>query len=474
MIKDKLFHASNGLCSKSYQIPASGFLLPALLFATTFIVAVGLVTAQLALSNLGQATNEGYRLETQFAADAGLDYGIQNLNQNGAWSGTSGEVVLMQDSRSKTTFQTTVTNDADPFKKFMDVTARSYVPATSVNPKVERKFEVQLRGVSGGSYAVVTGVGGLIMNNNAKIVGGDVYVNGEITMSNSAQIGLTTSPVNVKAAHQNCPEPADATYPRVCNSGENGQPITLNNNAKMYGEVRATNQTSGTNMFNPGLVAGGAPPAALPSHDRSALVNAVNASGNVLTSSQASCSSGTKTWPANTKITGSVSVTNSCKVTIEGDIWITGDISVSNSAELHVKNGLTAPPVIMIDGVSGFRISNGAKLQSNNASPTPIGFRIITYWSQAGCSPDCADVTGTALYNSRNTTTIELDNNSSAPQTEFYARWSRVKITNSGNVGALVGQTVEISNSGTITFGTSVTGVGGVSAWAIQSYKRTF
>jgi hypothetical protein len=453
---------------------AEGFLLPALLFATTFIVAVGLVTAQLALSNLQQASNEQYRLETQFAADAGLDYGIQSLNQNGNWAGTSGEIVLQQDSKSKTTFQTTITNDVDPLKKFMNVTARTYLPATSTTPKTERKYQAELRGVAGGSYAIVTGVGGLIMNNNSKIVGGDVYVNGEIDMSNSAQIGLTTSPVNVKTAHQSCPEPANATYPRVCNSGENGQPITLNNNAKIYGEVRATNQTNGNNMLNPGLVSGGALPADLPTHDRAALITNVNASGNVLTGSQASCSSGIKTWPANTKITGNVAVTNSCKVTVEGNIWITGEASISNSAELIVKNGLTTPPEIMVDGSSGFRISNSARLRSNNASPNPIGFRVITYWSQSSCSPGCTSVTGTALYNSRNNTTIQLDNSASAPQTEFYARWSRVRITNSGNVGALVGQTVEISNSGTITFGTSVTGVGGVSAWAIESYKRTF
>ncbi len=447
-----------------------GFLLVALLFTSTFIMVVGLVTAQLALSNLQLATTELYRVNTQFAADAGLDHAIQNLNANGSWAGSS-ELTLLEDANTKVTFQATVVNDTDPLKKFINVTARTYAPKTNSTPRIQRKFQVELRGVSGGTYSVVTGVGGLIMANSSKIVGGDVYVNGEITMSNTSQIGLTSSPVTVKAAHQNCPNPADATYPRVCNAGENGQPITLTNSAKIYGEVKATNQTNGASMSNPGLVAGGAAPAALPSHDRTGLTSAITSEQ---TGTIASCSSGAKTWPANLKITGDVTISNTCKVTVEGNVWITGNLSVQNSAEIIVKNGLTTSPTLMIDGSSGAKFTNSAKLKSNMNSPDPIGFRVVTYWSQAACSPNCSNVTGTDLYNSRNSTTIELTNGSSGPQTEFYARWSRVSISNGGNIGALVGQTVEIKNSGTITFGTSVTGTGGAAAWVVESYKRTF
>lgn len=446
-----------------------GFLLVSLLVVTFFIVSAALITSQLALSNLRSSTVEYYRLNSQLAADAGLDRGVYELNQDGDWTGTT-EQILYEDTGSKTTYETTVVNDTDPFVKYLRVTGKTYSPKTSATPRVERQYEVKLRGVGGGSYSVVTGVGGLIMSNNSKIVGGNVFVNGEIRMSNSSQIGLTTSPVNVKAAHQNCPNPPDATYPRVCNSGENGQPITLNNSAKIYGEVQATNQTNGSGMSNPGLVSGSPAPGDLPSHDRAAQVAAV---ATTQSASTASCSSGTKTWPANLKITGNVSVSNSCNVTVEGDVWITGTLNVSNSAQVIVSNSLSSPPAVMIDGSGGLNISNNSLLKSN-ASVTPVGFRMITYWSSASCSPGCADVTGMDLYNSRNSTTISINNSAAGPQTEFYARWSRVSVSNGGNVGALVGQTVELSNSGTITFGTSVTGVGGVSAWIVDSYKRTF
>ncbi|MGH7196794.1 MAG: hypothetical protein ACREGJ_03460 [Candidatus Saccharimonadales bacterium] len=451
-----------------------GFVLVALLVTTFFIVAAGVATAQLALTNLQAASVDQHRVNAQFAADAGLDRAIYDLNQDDNWTGSGSEVILYEDSKVRTTYETTVVNDAtDEYKKYIRVTGRTYAPKTSSTARVERKFEVAMRAITAGNFSVVTGVGGLIMTNNSKIVGGNVYVNGEINMSNSAQIGLTTSPVSVKAAHQSCPSPPDSNYPRVCSSGENGQPITLNNLAKIYGEVQATNQTNGSGMSNPGLVGGSVAPSALPTHDRVAQVNAV---ANTQTGASAGCSSGTKIWPANLKITGDVTISNTCNVTVEGDVWITGRLTLSNSAELVVNNGLTTAPVLMSDGQNGLRLNNGTILRSN-ANATPVGFRVVTYWSTNSCTISTTspcELTGTDLYNSRNTTTIELNNSSSGPQTEFYARWSRVALGNSGNVGAVVGQTVQLSNSGTISFGTSVSGVGGISAWVVDSYKRTF
>lgn len=459
------------MIQKSQQ---SGFLLVSLLIVTFFIVITGVVTSQVALNNLRAATVEHSRLNAQLAADAALDFSVYTINQDHDWEGTlsetPSEVTIFEDADTKVTYESEVIDDADPYVKYIEVTGRTYSPKTSPDPRVERKYEIKLRGVGGGSFSVVTGVGGLVMSNNAKIVGGNVFVNGEISMSNSAQIGLTTDPVDVKAAHANCPSPANGTYPRLCASGEDGQPISISGSAHIYGEVMANNQTSGSGMTDPGLVAGSVAVGNLPSHDRDAQKSAV---ANNQTGAAAGCSSGTKTWPANLKITGNVTISNTCKVTVQGDVWITGRLNLSNSAELIVDNSLINPPVLMIDASGGLGMSNSSILRSNNQA-TPVGFRVITYWSQASCQPDCADVTGTDLYNSRNTTTISLSNSASGPNTEFYARWSRVSINNSGNLGALVGQTVQLTNSATVTFGTTVTSVGGISAWVIDSYKRTF
>ncbi len=455
--------------TRPQQLHDNGFVLVALMIISSFILALGLVTAQLGLSNLRLATAETYRVNAQFAADAGLDSAIQNLNSDETWTGSGGEVTLLDNGIMKSTYNTTVTNDADPGFKYVSVTARTYVPSTNTSPRIERKFQIKLRGVGGGSFSVVTGVGGLVMSNNSKIVGGNVYVNGTITLDNSALIGLTSSPVAVKAAHQSCPTPPNGTYPQVCNSGENGQPIAVNSsNSKIYGEVQGTNQTDGAGMYNPGLVAGSPAPLALPTHDRDAQKAAVT---TTVTGASVSCNNGTQTWAANTKITGNATISNKCEITVLGDIWITGNLTFNGSAKIIVGNGITTPPVIMIDGAQALAMRNSAVFTSN---AVPTGFRIVTYYSRASCSPDCGNVTGTDLYNSRNDATIDLDNSSSGTNTEFYARWTKVLINNSGNLGALVGQTVELRNSATVVFGTRVSGVSAYSAWIIEYYKRNF
>jgi hypothetical protein len=49
-----------------------------------------------------------------------------------------------------------------------------------------------------------------------------------------------------------------------------------------------------------------------------------------------------------------------------------------------------------------------------------------------------------------------------------------VNVANTGSIGALVGQTVQLQNSGTISFGTSVVTGGGTTAWIIDGYRRVF
>lgn len=458
---------------RSSQKREHGFLLVSMLVTTFIIIAISIVTAQLVLNNYRISSGESYRLNAQFAADAAADYAITQINQDQDWAGTSGEVELLENSRERSTYEVTVSPGASEDEKVISAVGRAYQPDNPSGINYERKLEIILRPVGGGvgTFSVVTGVGGLSMSNNAKIVGGEVYVNGRINLSNSSQIGLTNQPVNVKAAHQSCPVPPDSTYPRVCASGENGQPITLSGNSHIYGEVIATNQANGAGMSNPGLTSGTASVSALPDHDREAQVAAVTSHQ---TGGAAGCSGGVKIWPANLKIAGNVQVSGSCKITVEGDVWVTGTIQLSNSAQLIVKDGLATPPVIMVDASGGFEASNSSTLVSN-ANTTPVGFRIITYWSQAACSPDCDDVTGEELYNSSPVKTIKIANSASGPNTEFYARWTTVEVNNGGDVGALIGQTVAMSNSATVTFGAEVTEFQEVpAAWVVDSYKVVY
>jgi len=448
--------------------PQDGSVVLIFIAVLPFLILMATYFMELAVTSFKVAVKDQFHTYAQFSADAAVDYSLQQINQDTNWTGTGTEVELYNDGKVRTTYEVAVADNASGGKT-LTATGRGYRPAGSATPQASVKLNVDLRPVQSGDYSIVTGVGGLFLSNSAKIIGGDVLVNGEINLTNSAQIGLTTNPVNVEVAHQTCPNPADATYPRICSGGENGQPISITNTAHIYGSVSANNQTDGTAMTNPGLItSSGVAAQPLPPHDRDAQKAAAT---TLITGAAASCSGNqTRTWAANTKITGDVTISNNCIVTLVGDVWITGLLTVKNSSKIIVADSLgTTRPNLMVDGQKA-DLSNSAELKSN-ASGT--GVQLINYWSNAACSPDCANLTGLDLFNSRNSITIELNNSAAGPESVFYSRWTRVLITNSGQIGALVGQTVELKNSGTITFGTTAQ-PGGSTFWVIDGYRRSF
>jgi hypothetical protein len=443
-----------------------GSALVSIIIMFPFLILLVALYMQLSVSNFNISRRDQFRTHAQFATDAGTDYAVQQIAADPDWLGTGSQIDVHNNGTVRTTFEVTVA-DVDADTKTITSVGRSFTPIGASVPRSSVTIKTDLRAVTSGNFSVVTGVGGLYMSNSAKILGGAALVNGEVVMSNTAQIGLSTAPITLDVAHQTCPNPPNASYPQVCGPSENGQPISLSGSAHIYATVRANNQTSTAGMSDPGLTASsGVTPGAMPPHDRDAQKAAV---ASTINASDAGCSSGTKTWTANLKIEGNVVVSNSCQVTVEGDVWITGTLTVRNSAQVKVADSLgSTRPDVMIDGSSA-QFQNSAVLASNSSG---TGFQIITYRSSPSCSPDCADVTGQELYNSRNLTTINLQNNASAPNTIFYARWTRVTLSNSGQVGALIGQTVQLTNNATITFGASVGS--GPTFWVIDNYRRTF
>lgn len=448
-----------------------GSVLLAFVIMLPFLILIGSYYIDLSVTSFGLAKRGQMQTHAQLGADAGVDYAIQQINQSDSWSGTAGEVeVLPLTNNHRTSFEATVT-DSGSNEKTITSTGRSYLGSSS-SPQSDITVEVKLRGVQTGAASVVSGVGGMIMRNSAKVVNGAVYINGDLSMSNSSQIGLSILPVDVEVAHQSCPDPATSSYPQVCGVGENGEPISISHTAHIYGDVEARNQSSGTGMSNSGLIdcnessPGDCPdPVSLPDYNRDAQKAAVSSEQS---GASAGCSNGTRTWTNNLKINGSVTVSGTCVVTVQGNVWITGSLEIRNSATVLVANSASTPPVIMIDGSSGIRMRNSSTLASNTSE---TGFRIITYHNSLS-DPD-ASPSGTSLFSSKDLVTIDLDNSASAPNTELYARWSKLTAGNGGSVGALVAQTVELRNSIAVTFGTSVSGTGDT-IWVIDSVKREF
>ena len=128
----------------------SGFVMPVLLFTVSFIVVLITVAASLSLSTYNLASRERFKVNAQLAADAGLDIGITELNIDSAWTGSGGEITLLDTPKLRTTYETVLIDGADEDRKILAVTARAYSPSTATEPKITRQYELDLQAVTSG------------------------------------------------------------------------------------------------------------------------------------------------------------------------------------------------------------------------------------------------------------------------------------------------------------------------------------
>jgi len=451
-----------------------GVILPAILIIMLILTSVGLSIAALSINQLNLTTRNVQAANTLLAAEAGVEFSLYQLNQDVTFTGFDEEVTFVDNqTHGRTTYQTTVEPGTINDEKIITSTGRIYTSASDTDPQVTRSVRAIAVGTTTDDFSVQTGPGGLIMTNSATIANGDVHVNGFLDMQNSSRIGLPGNPENASldVAHINCPNPPDENFPRQCEEGE-GQPISVSVNAEINAAVCATNQTDDTNMNSPGLIEGcEASTVGLPDYPRGDHRDQVLDADTTMSGNQASCTqnNGTVVWPENLRVNGDVTTRLNCEVIVEGNIWVQGDITMNNSSAIRVADGLEESPTIMIDGPGGISMNQSSNILTNDLG---IGAQLITFHSEADCSPGCSDVTGIDLFNSQQNTTIELGNSSLAAGSRFYARWSKVIVNNGGAVGSVLGQTVELRNSGNIAFGEQLSS--GETVWAIKNYQQIF
>lgn len=463
---------------KSYQekfrTSSSGMILPTLIVVMLIVMVVGLSLSAFVMAQL-QRTSRGVMVaNAMLAAEAGAEQSLHNLNEDVTFTGFDTEQTFTDNDDGKATYETRVENGSISNEKIITSTGRYYAPSAPSEVVVKRSVEIVVVGTTTNDYSVQTGPGGLIMGNQATIANGDVHINGYLEMSNQSRIGSEDNPSKVYVAHHNCPEPPDSNYPELCDSSA-GEPISIVSPAHIYGEVHANNQTNGDHMSDPGLVSSsGVESVSLPDFDRTSLAQTINDAGQDVQANTASCTqnNGNKAWLANTRITQSdVEISKNCTVTIEGDVWIDNNLVMRNTGTIQVNDGLTEPPIVMIDGSSGIEMRNSSRVLTNSDG---VGVRFITFHSAASCSPDCGndEVNGEDLYNSRDIVTVRLRNSSLAAGTTFYARWTKAHLNQSGAIGSVQAQTVELSNTGNISFGTELSS--GETIWAIKNYQQVF
>lgn len=460
------------------QKSQQGMILISVVIAITALIIVGFALVSSTTSQYLLTSKDTYRADALLTAEAGVEQSLQQLNSNDGFGGyPSAQQFFNNSDQGLGTYTTSVTNDpGNNNARVITSTGKVYRYHDTSTPISTRIVRVTAVGTSSQGYSVYSGPGGLILGGSAAITNSSVYVNGTLSLTGAAKIGTASQPLTVDVANVACPtgNSPGASYPQLCTST---QPISLAYSTNIYGTVCATGQTStGPNNNIQGGNGGAglkpgcsAPAVSPPAYDRNAQIAAVSttASGN---DNNYVCNSSpfNRTWPANLKLTGNVNIASSCKLVIKGNVYITGNLTIGGASRITVDNSVgTTRPVVMVDGT--IDVGGSAQLIANSSG---TGIEFISFKSSASCSPNCTSLSGNDLKTSSGTQTVSIGGAASLPGMVFDAYWGKIKVAGSGNVGSAIGQTVDMSGAGTVTFGTTLSS--GARTWTISSYQELY
>ncbi len=465
-----------------------GMILVSALIITTVLMMVGFTLISAVAGQYSLANDNVYADNAILTAEAGIEQSIEQLNQSDSFAGyTSAQTLFNNSTQGYGVFTSTVTNNTDNSNAKTIVAKGSiYYYGQTTNPVSSRTVRVTVVGTQSSGYSVFTGPGGLILSGSGAITNSPVYVNGTITMSGASSIGTQSQPLTVDAGNIACPSGGGSGWPQLCTSS---QPISMAQSTRIYGSVCATGQTSTgpNNNIQSGNGGSGleigctAPSVSEPTYDRTAQINAVTTTASSTNSAydctQWNSTNGfSRTWPANLELTGNVNIASSCNLTLTGDVYITGNLTIGGAAKIGVANTdangnpITTRPVIIVDGTINVAGSGSMIANSSGTGAEFISFKSANPCTTATPTNYCNTISGTDLYNSQSQTTVTVGGGAaSLAGFVFDAYWGEIDVTGSGNVGAALGQTVNMSGSGTVTFGTKVGA--GAQTWTISSYQ---
>ncbi|HVX47846.1 MAG TPA: hypothetical protein VHA05_00620 [Candidatus Saccharimonadales bacterium] len=455
-----------------------GYILISVIIAISALMIVGFALISSTASQYTLTSNDTYRNNALLTAEAGVEQSLQQLNSNDNFSGyATPQQFFNNTDQGLGTYTVTVANDPNNNNgRVITSTGKVYRYHNTSTPVSTRIVRVTAVGTSSQGYSVYSGPGGLILGGSAAITNSSVYVNGTIKLTGAAKIGTASQPLTVDAANIACPTGSSPgpTYPQLCTST---QPISMDRSTNIYGTVCATGQTStgpnnniqggnGGAGLKPGCTA---PAVSAPTYDRNAQIAAVTTTASG-TNNNYVCQSWpfNRTWPANLKLTGNVDISSSCNLVIKGNAYITGNLTIGGAAKITVDNSVgSTRPVVIVDGT--ISVGGSAQLIANSSG---TGIEFISFKSSASCNPNCTSLSGNDLKTSSGTQTVSIGGAASLPGMIFDAYWGKIVVTGSGNVGSAIGQTVDMSGAGTVTFGTTLSS--GARTWTISSYQELY
>lgn len=452
---------------------SDGLVLVMMLIIISALMLIGITLIRQSAVQYSVNTRIATASNTIYTAEAGIERSVQALNSDNTFTGYSSKQTFFDNkNQGYGTYTTSITQaPGNTNAKVITSTGNIYNFYQRTKLVSARTVQVTVVGTGSEGYSVVSGPGGLILGGSANITNSSVYVGGTITLTGAAKIGTATKPLTVDVANKSCPTTGGASYPSTCTSTE---PISMAYSTGIYGSVCATGQTSKgpnnniqTGNGGQGLIVGCTAPAVTqPGYDRAAHIAGMTTVATA-TDNTYVCNSSpfTRVWPAGLRLNGNVVIGTSCKVTIKGNVYISGTLTFNGAATMTVDDSVgTTRPVIVADG--NITVEGSAAVLSNSSG---TGLQFISFASKASCGATCTTMSGSDLKNSASNLTVSVGGAASVPGVIFQAYWGKITVGGSGTIGAAVGQTVDLSGAGTVTFGTKLST--GVSTWTISSYQ---
>ena len=184
-----------------------GSILVTILVITMFLTSMLFGLLLLANSNLFRAKGRLMLLQAQYSAESGADAAIAALNSgNTAYSGSVGEITVLNGKQYRSTFSTTVTSGANSKERIIIATGNIYAPAATTTPKYSRKIRVVAQRSS------TTTASSIVSRNIIDVASGvkrltarDIYANGYIVLNkNTTELmaeNITVAGKNTSAAN---------------------------------------------------------------------------------------------------------------------------------------------------------------------------------------------------------------------------------------------------------------------------------
>lgn len=270
-----------------------------------------------------------------------------------------------------------------------------------------------------------------------------MYSKGRLILEDQSKLNISS--YRLDAANTGCG--TRATFPVVC-TGQ--QPIEATSFATSVtaSPICAPGQTVMTHLT--GYQAGCTlPNMNLPTFNKGNFTSSMTTTVN----SNVTCDDSTYTIAHNTRINGNVLGDFCHGLTLAGNAYITGNFTIRNNSELKVANGVTTPPIIVVNG----RVTiDFTQFRANSSGITPV---IISFYSAntsgSNCSSSdtCVTIPNTELYDTINSSNhaISLTRYPNV-RGSLYAYFGTASINFGRMTGALAGQRVIIDNNSDVNF----------------------